>query len=198
MRQVTQMEPGMMAMSIPQWILHYSCWMARWTLCSSADVKGGVHSVHDIKTNDCWREVGLSPQEVGGVLLFRTTFSQRTARVPWSCILQQPSPPGPLRLGDDGAAKWPSEEAVLQGTFSVTWAFRCWQILRDPGCEPSEENDGLSLLHWLSHRCWAIIPWQICGYQCALILNCRPTGCSRTSFCNAWKMGDHSPKVLVK
>lgn len=145
-RQVTQMEPGMMAMCIPQWILHHSCWMARWMLCSPADVKGGVHSIHDIKTNHCWREVGLSPQEVGGVLLIRTTFSQQTAWVPWSCILQQPSPPGPLHLGDDSAAKWPSEEAILQGTFSVTWAFRSWQILRDPGCEPSEESNGLGLI----------------------------------------------------
>lgn len=83
---------------------------------------------------------------MGGVLLIRTAFSQPTARVPWGCVLQQPSPPGPLRLGDAGAAKCPSEEAVLQGPLSVTRAFRSRQILRDPGCEPSEESNGLGLI----------------------------------------------------
>lgn len=68
-------------------------------------------SVHDIN-KPLLKEGRLSPQEVGGSLI-RTTFSQHSHN---SMGLHPTafSSGCPLSRGDDGAAKCPSEEAVLQ------------------------------------------------------------------------------------
>lgn len=152
------------------------------------------------KNKPLLKEIQLSPQEVGGVLLIRTTFSQQTARVPWGCSPQQPSPSwsppsrrwwcSKMHLRRSSSPVATQCNTSFQVPTNPAWS-RLWTIRRKQGAR-------LNLLCWLSHQYWAIIPWQIRDYQCALILTADRLDVQGYPFLHAWKMGDHRPKVLVK
>lgn len=138
-----------------------------------------THSVHDIKNKPLLRGSKFSPQEVGGVLLSRTTFWQQAhnklhgLHLTIACFFQYPPSAMLMALHHNILQKKQS----LGDHYSVRQAFRFQLILLDPGCE-FENIWGKwwawhTLIHWVLHKYWAVIntPWKMCGHQCISILH---------------------------